>query len=109
MKEFTTAAADVAKDGEEEVLVEFKVDGREIKSHRPGEGQIAMLMAGLGKHSNDGTRVAAIIDFMLGVMDEDDRDYLIERLMDRKDKFGLTEVQGIMEYIVEEWSNRPTE
>lgn len=105
MREFTTAAKIAA---EEQESVEFKIDGQEIKSYRPGDGQIALVMAGTGRHTSVATRIASIIDFMMGCMDEDSATYITERLMDRTDPFGLEEVEEILGYIIEEWTGRPT-
>lgn len=75
----------------------------------PTEGQVAMTMAAMGRHTNNNTKLAGIIDFMIGVLDEPSHHYIVDRLMDRKDPFGLEDVEGIMMEMIEEWTGRPTQ
>lgn len=107
MKEFTTALKEVTGDAED--TLQFTVDGRELTAYFPGDGQLAMLAASLGRHSSQHTAIAGIIDFFVEVMDDESHAYLVERLLDRKDPFGLDEVQSIMEWMMEEWTARPTQ
>lgn len=120
MKEFTTAVNDVVADEEnDEDLLEFQItrkdadgevlDTQEIRCWRPGDGQLAMLMTSLGRHTTVATRIAGIIDFMVGVMDEESHEYIVGRLLDREDEFGLEQVQEIVEWMTEEWTGRPTQ
>jgi hypothetical protein len=120
MKEFDTAVRVAEREDEEQEdfleweIVERDDSGEEIRrvpcrAFPPGDGQLAMMMAGLGRHTNDQTRVASIVDFFVGVMDEPTHTYVVDRLLDRKDKFGLAEIDSILMWLVEEWSGRPTE
>jgi hypothetical protein len=107
IKEFTTAIK-AAEESEEESTLEFAVDGVMCKAYRPNDGQLAYLMASTGRHQSDQEQVAGIINFFVAVLDDDSHTYLVNRLLDRKDQFGLEQVQKVMEWMVSEWSGRPT-
>lgn len=106
MKEFTTAVQDAEQD--EDGAMEFSVDGTLCRAYRPSDGQLAFLMASTGRHSSDQEQIAGLINFFVAVLDDESHNYIVNRLLDRKDSFGLEQVQAIMEWMVEEWSGRPT-
>lgn len=108
MKEFTTAVKEVTETEDDKAL-HFAVDGKELKCYRPNDGQLAMLMASVGRHASQTQQVAGIIDFFVAVMDDESHSYLVDRLLDREDTFGLQEVESIMMWMVEEWTGRPTQ
>jgi hypothetical protein len=89
-------------DGEEEV------ERREVLFHPPAEGQVTMMMARMGRHSSTNDKIAGIIDFFVEMLAEDDHQYVVDRLLDRTDPFGVQEVTETTKYLVEEWSQRPT-
>ena len=105
MKEFTTAVEKAERDDE---LLEFKIDGHPVKAYRPTDGQLAMLMASLGRHTADTTKIAGVIDFFVEVLDEESHQYVVHRLLSREDALGLPQVQEVCEWLIEEWSGRPT-
>src|SRR5690348_17141128 len=110
MKEFTTAANEVLADnGEDERVWEFKVDGRECRAFKPKDGQLAVLMATTHSHASSAERVAGIINFFVAVLDDESHAYIVQKLLDRTDPFGLEEVTSIMNWLIEEWSGRPTQ
>jgi len=106
MQEFNTAIKEVVED---EKFTQFKVDGREMKAYAPDDGQLAMLLATIGRGSSDQDKVAGLINFFCAVLDDEDATYIEVRLLDRKDPFKLDEVEKIMEWLVEEWGGRPTQ
>ena len=107
MKEFITAAREAADDLEENL--EFNVDGVLCQASRPNDGQIAVLMATTNaRHLSEAEVVAGIINFFVAVLDDETHNYLVSKLLDRKDPFGLAEVQGIISWMMEEWGARPT-
>ena len=109
MKEFTTAVQEVEEDFDDEPKgTVFGLDGIECRAFRPKDGQLAVLMASTGRHSTQNEQVAGIINFFASVLDDDSQTYVINRLLDRKDPFGIEQVQDIMEWLVAEWSGRPT-
>lgn len=108
MKEFTTAV-EHAEQGDNDEGMEFGVDGVMCRAYRPSDGQLAFLMASTGRHSSDQEQIAGLINFFVAVLDDRSQTYIINRLLDRKDKFGVENVQSIMEWMIEEWSGRPTQ
>ena len=108
MKEFLTAATEAA--GEAEEYLEFNVDGVLCKSYRPGDGQIAVLMATTNaRHLSEGEKIAGVINFFVAVLDDETHNFLVNKLLDHKDPFGISQVQEIIEWMIEEWSARPTQ
>lgn len=107
MKEFTTAINEVIE-GDTEAPMEFLLDGEKIRAYKPTEGQLAMLMASMGRHTTDQTKIAGIIDFFVAVLDEEGHQYVVSRLLSRDDPLGIVQVQEVMEWMIEEWTGRPT-
>lgn len=105
-KAFISAAEQSAHDPNEGIP--FTLDGDELVAYYPGDGQVGVLMAETGKHTTTQTKVAGAIDFFQSVFDDEDSTYLRGRLLDRKDDFGLKEVQEIIQWLIEEWSANPT-
>lgn len=108
MREFVTAANEAVESEVENSGMTFMVDGVECRAFRPKDGQLAVLMATTGRHSSSNEQVAGIINFFCAVLDDESQSYVISRLLDRKDSFGVEQVQDIMEWMIEEWSGRPT-
>jgi hypothetical protein len=106
VKEFTTAVEKADQD--EEAPLEFNVDGVMCHGYYPGDGQLAYLLASTGRHSTTQEQIAGLINFFVAVLDEESHSYVVNRLLDRKDPFGIEQVQKIMEWMVGEWSGRPT-
>lgn len=108
MKQFITAATEADATDEEIDKIEFEVDGVMCTAFRPGDGQLAIFMAATSKNSTTEESVAGIINFFSSVLDDDSNTYIVSRLMNRKDKFGLPQVDEIMRWLISEWSARPT-
>lgn len=107
MKEFTTAI-EKAESEDDEAGIEFNIDGVLCTAYHPGDGQLAYLLASTGRHSTGQEQIAGLINFFVAVLDDDSHTYVVNRLLDRKDKFGIEQVQSVMEWLVSEWSSRPT-
>lgn len=108
MREFITAAKDVEDDVAESPN-EFNLDGALCRFYKPVDGQIAVLIASTGRHSSEQEKIAAFINFFVGVLDDESHTYIVSKLLDRTDPFGLEEVQEINEHMMEVWSGRPTQ
>lgn len=109
MKEFTTAArrtAPTAIEGAEPIT--FSVDGIEYMAYPPSPGQLALLISAQAKNREPEESIAAIIDFLDGILDENAQADFRRRLLDRDDPFDFDNVETIMEGLIEEWSARPT-
>lgn len=108
VKEFTTALKELTEPQDEEGW-DFTVDGQVLHAYPPDPAQLAVLMASTGRHTQIHTQIAGTINFFVEVMDEASAGYLERRLLDRNDPFGLEEVTEIMEWMIEEWTGRPTQ
>lgn len=121
--EFDTAVARVLAEGEEPeakesltfTIVERDPDTDEVidrvecTAYKPNEGQIVILMADvMGRRATLVDKVAGTIDFFTDILDEPSKEYIVGRLLDPDDPLGLTELQPIINHIVEEWGGRPT-
>lgn len=107
MKEFVTAVRELTED--EDAGQAFTVDGVECFCYKPDEGQLAVLLASVSRSQDWKSQVAGIINFFVEVLDNHSHAYIVGRLLDRTDTFGLEEVQAIMEWMVEDWTGRPTQ
>jgi uncharacterized protein YneF (UPF0154 family) len=105
-KEFTTAAEEKVEGGLAQIT--FKIDGHELTAHPPRDGQVAMMMAQMGRHSTNNDKVSGMIDFFVNLFDPADEQYLVNRLWDREDDFGIEQISDVMTWLMEEWSKRPT-
>lgn len=108
MREYITAAKEADEPEDEVKPIEFSVDGVLCTAYKPGDGQLAYLMASTGRHSSVQEQVAGIINFFVATLDDDSHQYLVGKLLDRTDPFGLEQVQEIMEDLTSEWTARPT-
>jgi hypothetical protein len=109
LREFKTAARNAAPtmfDNAEPI--QFTIDGEEFTAYPPSPGQLAMLVAAQADSRDVSESMAAIIDFLDGILDEDAQAMYRRRLMDRNDPFDFDTVNDIVEGLVEEWSARPT-
>lgn len=127
MKEFTSAIEDIEEDearearilkrmeegatreeaekAEDPVPVEFSIDGRKLHAYPPLDGQLAFMMASLGRGQTNDGRFAAIVNVMLETLRGDDKDWLESRLLsgDPKKAIPLKVIEGVFEYLTEEW------
>lgn len=96
---------------DDEGVVTFTLDGREMKAYPPTDGQLAFMLASLGRGQTKEQRFAAIINIMLEALRDDDRDYMESRLLTRdpKRRLSIKTVEGIFEHMTEEWFARPTQ
>lgn len=104
-------AARVAAEQETEVVETITVDilGREIDIEYPGTGQVVYMTAELSEAQNDINQVGGLVQFIYHLMEPDDAQYVRQQLLDRRSGFDAEEVLALVEYLVEEWSSRPTE
>lgn len=109
VKSFQTAVnAEVAAQAGEIETYPFEVDGVQCIAYKPDESQLAMAISSMGRFSKDTDQIAGVINFFVGILDERSNTYLVNRLLDRNDAFGLKQVTSIIEWLIEEWSGRPT-
>ncbi len=114
MSNFTIAVEEEFPDVSNEAADTFDLkdkngDERTIRYYRPVEGQVMLLMAATGRRRTEQDKIAAVIDFFMGVLDDADFRYIEERLLDRTDPFGIKHVEAIITGMMETWSGRPTQ
>lgn len=110
MREFKAAVEEVSEETEEQ-YVEFKLDGRVMRAYLPTAGQLAFMLAAMGRGQTKDGRTAATINIMMESLRDDDKDYFESRLLTRdpKQRLGVETISEIFEYLVEEWFARPTQ
>lgn len=118
-REFITAVEEKVEGGPQPVEVTLgreyvddqgivTTEKRTLTCHPPKEGQIALMMARMSRHASTNDKIAGIIDLFVEVLDEQDHQYVVDRLLDRKDPFGIAQVTEVMTYLVEEWGKDHT-
>jgi hypothetical protein len=109
VKEFITAARDDLGEVDEDDVIEFKHDGREVRFFVPSTGQQAIMLS-MGGRDMDAKAAGTFIALFFEMADHDTQRYLQTRLMDRDDKgFDLDTEGGVFdlfEYISEQWSGK---
>lgn len=106
---FTTDSSQEAAsaiDGAEPI--EFTLDDETFKAYPPTPAQFAYHVREQS-HRDTSRRIASVINFLDGLLDEQGRDRFAERLLDRDDPFGLDDVNNIIAGLIEEWTANPTE
>jgi hypothetical protein len=107
--EFKTAARRSAPSALEGAKpIQFTIDGDEFTAYPPTPGQMAMLVAAQADSREVPESIAAVIDFLDGLFDDEAKDMYRKRLLDRDDPFDFDTVNEIVEGLLEEWSARPT-
>lgn len=118
MREFVTAAtqAEPTPEEQEEGIPFTIVEQRpgqpdrkvQCRGHKPSPAQFAIFVAETGRHASQMTKVAAFINFFMGVLDEGSVSYIKDRLLDPTDPFDVPQIEQITEMLVEEWTGNPT-
>lgn len=99
-----------AVEGEEKPIL-FKLEGRLMHAYALTDGQLAFMMANMGRGQTDDGRLAGIINVMLACLRDDDKDFFESRLLtsDPKKRIGSKTITAVFEYLIEEWFARPTQ
>lgn len=98
-------------DEEDDPHVNFKLDGREMRAYQPTDGQLAFMLSAMGRGQSQEGRFAGILNLLRETLRPEDQDYLDARLLsrDKKDRRLIEQIEGIFEYLMEEWfEDRPT-
>lgn len=86
-----------------------RADGKVVYAYRPADGQLALLMASMGRGMAANEAIAATVNFFCGLFEDDDRLYIEERLLSRKRNIEIDRIQELLEGLIEKWSARPTQ
>lgn len=109
MKEFITAAQDDLGEVDENDVITFKHDGREVVFFVPSTGQQAIMLA-MGGRDMDTKAAGTFIHLFFEMMDAPTQRYFNTRLMDRDDKGFDLDTEGgvfdIFEHLTEQWSGK---
>src|SRR6478735_5031881 len=95
----TREEAEAAEDAVD--YVEFSLDGRVLRAFPPTEGQLAFMLAALGRGQSQDQRFASIINIMLASLRDEDQDYLEGRLLAKADdpkRLTIAQLEEIFEY-----------
>jgi hypothetical protein len=103
--------AEAEAEVEDDDYIEFKIDDRVMRAYTPTEGQLAFMLAALGRGQTQDSRFAAILNIMFESLRGDDKDYLENRLLSRdpKKRLSMKMIESIFEHITSEWFARPTQ
>lgn len=72
-------------------------------AYPPKGGQMLVLMAAMRTEEMSG-----IIQFLMGILSEDDFERVRDRLVDREDPLDLPGITDMFQWLMEEWSKDPT-
>lgn len=89
--------------------VTFMIDEDEYTAYPPKTSQLAMFMVTQAKNREISDNIAGIVDFLDGLLEEADQKKLRERLLDRNDPLDFEIVEQVVEMLMEEWMERPTQ
>lgn len=90
--------------------IEFDLDGDLFVAVPPTQEQVLFLVAAQADGRSMVERAGAIIDFLAAILRTDDEfEQFKARLLDPEDSLGFSQVEEIVEWLVEQWSGeRPT-
>lgn len=111
MKQFGDAAKAAAKRQERREngeSVTAAILDREITFDHPGPGQLAYLSMVAASADSDLEAGAGLLNFLVSMMSNEDARYLKKVILDMDSGFDIEDVVEVMEYLLEEWSARPT-
>lgn len=107
VKSFSTANRAAPAPAFDAAPLDFQVDGETWVATPPTGGQMALVMAAQAEYATPVERIRGLIDFLDSVLDETGRERFRARLMDGNDPFDFPDVEGIIEWLMEEWSALP--
>lgn len=89
--------------------VEFMLDDRRIEALRPKSAIFGETIHGLTSSKSVSDQVINAIRFLEGCLKPADRDWIAKRLRDPDDDLDVEEVMEIINFLMTEFSGRPTE
>lgn len=106
LKQFGNAAKASTAEPQEPPLTAQVLD-RKVTFHSPGTGQLAYLASYMAGDDEEIVMYGGMLNFLFSLLqDEDDKAYVKRALRDMS--LSMEDVEEILVWIVEEWSDRPT-
>lgn len=91
---------------ENPVPLEFSIAGDDhVYTAMPPTGGQMMVMS---KAMESGQGAAGTIQFLMGILTDDDFDLLRGRLLSREDTLSLEDLSDLFSWLMEEWGRTPT-
>lgn len=88
--------------------IEFELDGVPLVAYPPTPEAFLLYLNAMAENRDMTESAAGLIDFVHGLLDDDGMAHIEARLMDRKDPFGLEDLNKMLASFMEEWTARPT-
>lgn len=111
VKQFKTTGRVAKKAGAEDEKelwpLEFKIDDGTYRTVTPKKTQLVWLVAAGSTHSSEADQVAAVVDFIDGILEPDSARRFRTRLLKPGDPLDVEHVVAIMEWMIEEWGGSP--
>lgn len=94
---------------DDDPYTDFMLDGRQMRAYQPTSGQLAFMMASMGRGQTSDQRFSAILNIMFECLRDDDKDHLESRMLtrDKKKRLDLVVLERIFEGLAKEWFARP--
>lgn len=109
MKEFITAAQEDLGEVDENDVIEFKHDKRNVRFFVPSTGQQAIMLS-MGGRDMDTKAAGTFISLFFEMADGETQRYFQTRLLDRDDTAFDLDTEGgifdIFDYLTEQWSGK---
>lgn len=89
----------------------FRIEKRTLHARTPNGGQLAFMLASMGRGQTNDQRFAAIVNIMLNTLVDGDQDYFESRLLSGDPHYALPpeQIEEVFEYLSEQWFGRPTQ
>lgn len=108
MKEFTRSAQqDDSPLGDEPL--EFTIGGDEFIVYPPTTAMFALFLASQADNRSIPDQMAGVVDMIDNLLEPSQRSTFHKRLLDREHPLDFDVLQEIIEWMLEEWSARPTQ
>lgn len=89
--------------------IDFKVGGQDCKAMaQPTGGQIAYVTLYMHKAKRDQTQAGALLNFLDSLLEDESQEYIMDLLLDPKNDFDIEKLMSILEWLMEQWTARPT-
>lgn len=86
------------------------IEDRKITFLAPTTSHIVLMSSILEGAKDEARRASIIINWFFSMLDDPlDRGYFETRLFDHKDPFDLVNITEVIDYLMEQWSARPTQ